>query len=66
MDPLPVARPPGETTLIDYLSARPLNEEFNRAPEDTLLTAMAERRIAVSLRVHIEYKFVMPAVACTV
>jgi hypothetical protein len=26
MDPLPVARLPGETTLIEYLSARPLSK----------------------------------------
>jgi len=29
MDPLPVARPPGETTLIGYLSARPLRDIGN-------------------------------------
>jgi hypothetical protein len=29
MDPLPMGQPPGETTLIDYLSARPLSLPFN-------------------------------------
>src|SRR5947207_1849035 len=28
MDPLPLERPPGQTTLINYLSARPLRRAF--------------------------------------